>query len=246
LRSDDSLFDLRGAFSRMSNVLERVRIIAEPSQVAGAREVLTDDALELVAELHERFDQRRLGLLEKRLERQQRFDSGELPDFRPDTRNVREADWTISPVPNDLQDRRVEITGPTNTKDADQRAQQRRARVHGRFRGCDIADVGRAGPGPGQPSQLLARAARLHRPGSGKHYSVGDEPAVLIVRPRGLHLPEDHVTVDGEPVAGAFFDFAIYFWHNARRALAAGPAPISTYPSSRAWKRPSFGATSSL
>src|SRR3954454_5688625 len=100
----------------MNDVLERSRIIAEPSAVPGAREVLTDDALEFLADLHERFDGRRLELLDRRLDRQARFDAGALPDFREDTREIREADWTVRPAPADLQDRRVEITGPTNAK----------------------------------------------------------------------------------------------------------------------------------
>ena len=214
----------------MSNVLERVRIVAEPSLVAGAREVLTDDAMELVAELHERFDQRRLTLLEKRLERQQRFDAGELPDFREDTLHIREADWTVAPVPADLQDRRVEITGPTNAKMVIN-ALNSGAKVFM----ADFEDATSPIWDELVQGQVNLRDYWLGRldytdPSSGKHYAVGENPAVLLVRPRGLHLPEDHVTVDGQPVAGAFFDFAIYVWHNARRALSAGSGPYFYVP----------------
>ena len=100
----------------MNSVIDRPRIVAETSRVPGAGAVLTPDALDLVAELHERFDARRRELLDKRLDRQSRFDVGELPDFREDTRDIREADWTVGTIPADLQDRRVEITGPTNAK----------------------------------------------------------------------------------------------------------------------------------
>ena len=100
----------------MSVVLDRPRIIAEPSSVRGAGEVLTEAALEFLAELHERFDSRRLELLEAREQRQDRFDAGQLPDFPEDTRELREADWQIGSIPSDLLDRRVEITGPTNAK----------------------------------------------------------------------------------------------------------------------------------
>src|SRR6478672_6357896 len=113
-RCDRTLLDLRGARATVSSVLDRSRIIAEPSKVLGADEVLTEAALEFLAELHERFDSRRLDLLEKREERQDRFDAGELPDFPADTRDIREADWTVGAIPSDLLDRRVEITGPTN------------------------------------------------------------------------------------------------------------------------------------
>ena len=100
----------------MNNVIDRPRVTAEPSRVSGAAEVLSADALELIMELHERFDARRRELLDRRLDRQRRFDAGELPDFREDTRDIREGDWTVGGIPADLQDRRVEITGPTNAK----------------------------------------------------------------------------------------------------------------------------------
>ena len=100
----------------MSTILEHARTVAEPSPVRGASEVLSGAALEFLSELHERFNDRRLSLLEQRLERQARFDAGALPDFAAETRELREADWTVAPIPADLQDRRVEITGPTNAK----------------------------------------------------------------------------------------------------------------------------------
>src|SRR2546423_6156889 len=96
-----------------ATLLDRPRIIAEPSRIPGADEVLTEAALDFVAELHERFDGRRRELLARRVERQARFDAGELPDFPEDTREIREAEWTVGAIPPDLLDRRVEITGPT-------------------------------------------------------------------------------------------------------------------------------------
>ena len=100
----------------MSSVLDRPVAVASYSSLPGAHEILTDGALGFIAELHERFDDRRKQLLADRIERQQRFDRGELPDFPPETRHIRESDWTIGSIPADLQDRRVEITGPTNAK----------------------------------------------------------------------------------------------------------------------------------
>jgi malate synthase len=214
----------------MNDVLDLPRVAAEPSAVRGADEVLSVDALELVRELHDQFDERRLDLLEKRMERQDRFDAGELPDFRDDTRDLREAHWTVSPAPPDLQDRRVEITGPTNAKMLIN-ALNSGAKVY-------MADFEDA-TSPvweelvqGQVNLRDYWRGRLDYtdPQSAKHYAVGDNPAVLIVRPRGLHLSEDHVTVDGRPVAGAFFDFAVYLWHNARRALGAGSGPYFYIP----------------
>ncbi|QNM84063.1 malate synthase A [Sphingomonas sabuli] len=206
------------------------RVIAEPSNVRGADDVLTPDALDLVAELHERFDGRRLALLDRRLDRQERFDAGDLPDFRADTAHIRDAEWTVGAVPRDLQDRRVEITGPTNAKMVIN-ALNSGARVFM----ADFEDA--TSP---MWDELVQGQVNLRNywhgrldftdPASGKHYAVGDDPAVLLVRPRGLHLPEDHVTIDGQPVAGAFFDFAIYVWHIARRALTAGSGPYFYIP----------------
>jgi malate synthase len=214
----------------VSTVVERPRAVAARSSVAGAEDVLGADALELLVELHERFDGRRRALLDERQARQARFDAGELPDFRDDTRHIRDADWTVSPAPADLQDRRVEITGPTNAKMVIN-ALNSGARVFM----ADFEDA--TAPTWAELVQGQVNLRRYWRgtldftdPGSGKRYAVGDDPAVLVVRPRGLHLPERHVTVDGEPVAGAFFDFALYFWHNARAALAAGSGPYFYLP----------------
>src|ERR671912_961752 len=230
LRGDDALFDLRGADSRMNQVIDRPRIAAETSRVPGAGAVLTPDALDLVAELHERFDSRRRQLLDRRLDRQKEFDAGALPDFREDTRDIREADWTVGSIPADLQDRRVEITGPTNAK-----MLINALNSGGRTFMADFEDA--TSPTwdelvQGQANLKAYWLGRLHYrdPDSEKHYDVGENPAVLMVRPRGLHLPEDHVAVDGEPVAGAFFDFALYVWHNARAALTKGSGPYFYIP----------------
>jgi len=214
----------------MNDVFTPPRVAAEPSRVRGADEVLSADALELLMELHERFDGRRLALLDKRVDRQARFDAGELPDFREDTREIRESDWTVAPAPADLQDRRVEITGPTNAK----------MLINALNSGANVfmADFEDATSPVWDElvqGQVNLRDHWLRRldytdPDSGRHYAIGEDPAVLLVRPRGLHLPEDHVTVDGEAVAGAFLDFAIYVWHNARRALSAGSGPYFYIP----------------
>jgi malate synthase len=214
----------------MSTVLDIPAIVAEPSTVGGAGEVLTPSALEFLAELHERFDGRRLDLLEAREERQDRFDAGELPDFPEETRDLRQADWRVGSIPSDLLDRRVEITGPTNAK----------MLINALNSGAQtfMADFEDATSPTWEElvqGQVNLRNYWLGRldytdPDSGKHYAVGGQPAVLMVRPRGLHLPEDHVTVNGEVVAGALFDFALYVWHNARSALAKGSGPYFYLP----------------
>jgi malate synthase len=214
----------------LTDVLDRPRIVAEPSSIRGASEVLTESALDFLAELHERFDRRRRDLLARRLERQEQFDAAALPDFLEETRDIREGEWSVGGIPADLLDRRVEITGPTNAKMI----------INALNSGAKVfmADFEDA-TSPvwdelvqGQVNLRNYWLGRLHHtdPESGKQYEVGDDPAVLMVRPRGWHLPEDHVTVGGDVVSGALFDFALYLWHNARPALARGSGPYFYLP----------------
>ena len=214
----------------MSEVLDRPRIVAEPSAVAGAEEVLSEAALDFLAELQERFNDRRIALLERRMERQERFNSGELPDFPEDTREIREAEWTVGRIPADLMERRVEITGPTNAKMLIN-ALNSGANVYM----ADFEDATAPTWDELIQGQVNLRNYWLGRldytdPDSGKRYEIRDDPAVLLVRPRGWHLPEAHVTVAGEPVSGSLFDFALYLWHNARAALARGSGPYFYLP----------------
>src|SRR6188472_2992032 len=186
---------------RVTDVIDRPRAVAAPSTLPSAGEILSDDALSFLAELHERFDTRRRELLAARIERQKRFDAGDLPDFPPETRGIRESDWTVAPIPADLLDRRVEITGPTNAKMV----------INALNSGAKVfmADFEDA-TSPvwdeliqGQINLRNRWLGKLHfsDPATGKEYVVGQNPAVLIVRPRGWHLIERHVTVRGEPVS---------------------------------------------
>jgi malate synthase len=214
----------------VSDVLDRPRIIAEPSEVEGAAEVLTEAALEFLAELHERFDGRRQDLLGAREERQDRFDAGELPDFPPETAEIRESEWSVGAIPHDLLDRRVEITGPTNAK----------MLINALNSGAKVFMADFEDATSPTWDELIQGQVNLHNywlgrldyvdPETLKQYKVGDSPAVLMVRPRGWHLPEDHVTVNGEVVAGGLFDFAIYVWNNARPALGKGSGPYFYLP----------------
>ncbi len=214
----------------MNEVLDRPRIVAEPSGVRGAEEILTEAALDFLAELHERFNSRRLGLLQQRLERQQRFDSGELPDFPQETRELREADWTVGTIPPDLLERRVEITGPTNAKMLINALNSGANTFMADFEDATAPTWEELNQGQVNLRDYWLGRLDYSDPDSGKAYKVGDNPAVLMVRPRGWHLPEDHVTVNGEVVAGALFDFAIYLWHNARPALGKGSGPYFYLP----------------
>jgi malate synthase len=214
----------------VTDVIERPLATAAVSALPGAGEILTDEALGFLAELHERFDVRRQELLAARVARQKRFDAGELPDFLPETRDIRESEWTVAPIPADLLDRRVEITGPTNAKMV----------INALNSGAKVfmADFEDA-TSPVWDELILGQINLRNRwlgkldftdPGSGKHYALGANPAVLLVRPRGWHLPERHVLVDGVAVAGALVDFGLYLFHNARAALDSGSGPYFYLP----------------
>jgi len=210
--------------------LDAPAAVAAPSPIARAGEVLTADALGFVAELHRRFDARRRALLAARAERQAAFDAGTLPDFPAETRDIREGDWRVGAIPADLLDRRVEITGPTDRKMVIN-ALNSGAKVFM----ADFEDA--TAPTwdnlvEGQVNLIDRWQNRLFYSdaASGKDYALGDSPAVLMVRPRGWHLDERHVTVDGEAVAGALFDFGLYVWHNARAALDQGSGPYFYLP----------------
>jgi malate synthase len=196
---------------------------------AGFDEILTPDALELVGELQHRFGPRRHELLEARARRRERLRAGELLDFLPDTREIREGSWTVDPAPPDMQQRWVEITGPTDRKMV----------INALNSGADgfMADFEDANSPTwrnmveGQRNLRDAIEGTItYRDSDGKRYELEQDTATLLVRPRGWHLPERHLLVDGEPVAGAFFDFGLYMFHSARRLLRAGSGPYFYLP----------------
>ncbi|HVT56535.1 MAG TPA: hypothetical protein VHD34_10890, partial [Xanthobacteraceae bacterium] len=204
-------------------------------------EIVTPAALEFLAGLHRKFDKRRKELMQRRADRQHRFDAGELPDFLPDTKAIREQGWKIGPVPKDLRDRRVEITGPVDRKMV----------VNALNSGAEVymADFEDAcSPSwenliEGQMNLKDRWEGRLAftDPKNKKSYKLNDKVATLIVRPRGWHLTEDHVIVDGEPISGSLFDFGLYFFHNARRLIGADTGPyfyiakIESHLEARLW-----------
>jgi malate synthase len=214
----------------VSDVLDRSRIVAAHSSVDRSDNVLTTDALGLVAELHDLFDSRRRMLLAARLERQKAFDAGERPDFRRDTRAIREGDWRIGGIPADLLDRRVEITGPTNAKMIINALNSGAKVFMADFEDATAPAWDELVRGQRNLKDRWAGTLGFNDPVSGKTYALGATPAVLIVRPRGLHLPERHVTVEGEAVAGAFVDAALYLANCARAALDAGSGPYFYLP----------------
>jgi malate synthase len=209
------------------------KFVSQPAQIhantTGYESILTPDALAFLARLHRFAEPRRQQLLQARRQRQARYDAGALPDFRPDTKAIRESDWTVAPIPAALQDRRVEITGPV----------ERKMIINALNSGAKVfmADFeDSSAPSftnqlDGQLNLRDAVSGKLeYRSPEGKEYRVRANPAVLVVRPRGWHLPERHVSVDGETMAGALVDFGLYAFHNARALHARDLGPYFYLP----------------
>jgi len=192
-------------------------------------EILTPDALAFVAKLHRAFEPRRRELLMARVERQKRIDAGEMPDFLPETKAVRDGDWKIAPLPEALECRRVEITGPV----------ERKMIINAYNSGADsyMTDFEDSNS-PNWFNQITGQVNlkdAIRRDISftnekGKEYKLNEKIAVLQIRPRGWHLDEKHVTVDGQRVSGGIFDFALVFFHNAKEQVKRGAGPFFYLP----------------
>jgi len=191
--------------------------------------ILTPDALRFIAKLHRSFDARRRALLDRRAHVQAELDSGWLPDFLPETAGIRAGDWVVGPTPPDLMDRRVEITGPVDRKTVIN-AMNSGAKVFM----ADFEDAHTPTWTNNLVGQLnlhdAVRGCIDYVSPEGKQYTFNKQTAVLMVRPRGWHLPEKHLMIDGEPVSGALFDFGLYFFHNARALLEKGTGPYFYLP----------------
>ena len=192
-------------------------------------EILTRDALAFVAGLARSFEGRRRGLMARRAERQAEFDRGVLPDFLPAAPHVRDAKWTVGTIPADLRDRRVEITGPTDRKMV----------INALNSGANVFMADFEDSNTPTWSNLIEGQINLRdavngtitwTSEQGKQYCLNERTATLLVRPRGWHLVEKHVLLDGEPVSGALFDFALYFFHNAAKLLERGSGPYFYLP----------------
>ncbi len=206
-----------------------------PAEVVGpvegrAVEILTPLALAFLAQLHRRFDARRRQLLGARIERQKRLDAGERPDFLPETESVREANWKVAPIPADLLDRRVEITGPVDRKMIINALNSGAKVFMADFEDATSPTWANMVEGQANLKDRWAGKIDFTDEVTGKIYALGPKPAVLMVRPRGWHLPEKHVRVDGEAMSGALFDFGLYAFHNIRAQIMAGATPAFYLP----------------
>lgn len=192
--------------------------------------VLSPEAVAFAVDLHRRFNQRRQELLAARAKRADAIQAGQYPDFLPETAHVRESDWTIAPLPADLLDRRCEITGPVDRKMVIN-ALNSGAKVFM----ADFEDATTPTWDNQIQGQINLRDANLRQidfadPNSGKEYKLNDQIAVLKVRPRGWHLEEKHVLVDGEPMSGSIWDFALYLFHNHATLKQRGTGPYFYLP----------------
>ncbi|HEX3097926.1 MAG TPA: malate synthase A [Usitatibacter sp.] len=195
----------------------------------GSDRILTPAAVEFVAHLHRRFEGERRSRMAARAERQARLDAGETFAFLAETRAVREGDWTVAPPPADLKDRRVEITGPTDRKMVINALNSGASTFMADFEDSLTPTWENVVAGQANLRQAIERTLAFTS-AEGKAYALAEKTATLIVRPRGWHLLEPHLLVDGEPVAGALFDFGLFFFHNAKRLLANGSGPYFYLP----------------
>ncbi|MDE2154903.1 MAG: malate synthase A [Xanthomonadaceae bacterium] len=195
----------------------------------GYESILTPDALAFLARLHQFAEPLRQQLLQARRERQARFDAGALPDFRADTAAIRGGDWRVAAIPPALQDRRVEITGPVERKMIINALNSGAKVFMADFEDSSAPSFANQLDGQINLRDAVNGSIEFRSP-EGKLYRVGENPAVLVVRPRGWHLPERHVTVDGETMAGALVDFGLFAFHNARTLHRQGRGPFFYLP----------------
>lgn len=191
--------------------------------------ILTPDVVAFVSQLVDRFTARRDALLAKRVERQKRIDAGELPDFLPQTKNIRESEWKVAPIPPALQDRRVEITGPVERKMIIN-ALNSGAKVFMADFEDSLAPTWESIMDGQVNLRDYADGTISYTSPEGKSYKLGDTIATLIVRPRGWHLDEKHVKFGGRAIPGALMDFGIYYYLNAKKLLAKGTGPFFYLP----------------
>jgi malate synthase len=192
-------------------------------------EILTPEAVAFAAKLQRAFGGRRSELLARRAARQAELDAGKRPDFLPETRAIRERDWTCAPIPADILDRRVEITGPVDRKMIINALNSGASVFMADFEDANTPKWDNNIQGHINLRDAIRRRIDFTSP-EGKRYALALKTAVVFVRPRGWHLPEKHVLVDGQPISGGIFDFALYVFHNAKELLARGSGPYFYLP----------------
>lgn len=194
----------------------------------GYEQILTTEALALVAKLTRAFEPRRQELLAARVVRAQELDNGKLPDFLPETAHIRDGDWKIAPIPKALECRRVEITGPVERKMVINALNSGADSYMTDFEDSNTPNWENQVTGQINMKDAVRKTIALEQ--NGKSYKLNDTVATLVVRPRGWHLDEKHVLVDGKRISGGIFDFALFMFHNAKEQLARGAGPYFYLP----------------
>jgi malate synthase len=215
--------------SRPSQLADRQRLTLTLPTPAGTEAILADEALDFIADLAARFEPERQRLLQARSDRQQRLNAGELPDFLPETSAIRAGDWKVAPIPPDLLDRRVEITGPVDRKMVINALNSGAKMFMADFEDSSAPTWDTLLNGQLNLHDAVRRQIDFVSP-EGKSYQLVERPATLLVRPRGWHLPEAHVLLDGKPISGALFDFGLFLFHNAHELLRRGSGPYFYLP----------------
>ncbi len=210
------------------NAMDGIEVLGPTRPVHGT--VLTPEALGFVAGLVRRFTGRVDALIAGRRDRQSGYDDGTGFGFLPETASVREADWKVAPLPADLLDRRVEITGPTDRKMIINALNSGATVFMADCEDSQSPTWENVVQGQSNLSDAVRRSIAYTAPETGKKYALNEKTAVLMVRPRGWHLRESHVTVDGRDIPGGIFDFGLYFFHNAKELLARGTGPYLYLP----------------
>ena len=204
-------------------------------------EILTPGALDFLMALHERFNQRRKKLLQDRLVAQDVYDAGVMPDFLAETEEIRNSDWQIAPIPDDIQDRRVEITGPVDRKMVINALNSGAKVFMADFEDSNTPSWSNNIEGHINLRDAIKKEIEFQNPENGKLYMLNKETATLFVRPRGWHLDEKHLIIHDEPTSGALMDFGLYFFHNAHELLSRGTGPyfylpkLESYLEARLW-----------
>ncbi len=215
---------------QMPRSVEREGVVIRGAMKPGYDQVLTPEAIDFAVELEREFGAERRRLLARRAELQRRLDAGWKPDFLPETKAIRDGEWRVTPIPRDLQDRRVEITGPTDRKMVINALNCGANVFMADFEDANTPSWNNLIEGQMNLRDAVRRTITFDDPQTGRHYALNGKTAVLFVRPRGWHLPEKHVLVDGKPMSGAIFDFALFFFHNAKELVARGTAPYFYLP----------------
>ncbi len=192
--------------------------------------ILTPEAIAFIVDLQRTFNDRRKALLDARHERQKRLDAGEKPSFLVETKAIRDAEWTVAPLPADILDRRVEITGPVDRKMIINALNSGAKVFMADFEDSNTPLWNNLLDGQINLRDAIRRTITYSDPATKKQYKLNHKTAVLFVRARGWHLDEQHVRVDGEPMSGSIFDFGLYFFHNAKELLARGSGPYFYLP----------------